>query len=242
MPIKVKCIMCGKSIVIPPSRYKQSNGNFYCSINCKGEWQKEHLKGKSNPQWKGVFIKCDYCGEIIHKEPNQLKGKKNHFCSRRCQWKHFSENYSGKNNSLWTDRILVNCDYCGKKLNKPRWEVYEHNFCSQNCFHKWLTPKISGENNHNWNGGSSSKPYTHIFIHKLREKIRIRDNLECQICNLSQEENLRKYRKKLNVHHIDGNKTNDKLDNLISLCNKCHSKVHRGILEIRPQFEVVQIA
>jgi len=39
----------------------------------------------------------------------------------------------------------------------------------------------------------------------------------CNICN--SEENVV-------AHHIDGNRTNNDLDNLIPLCRSCHGKVH----------------
>lgn len=35
--------------------------------------------------------------------------------------------------------------------------------------------------------------------------------------------------KMLDVHHIDGDQTNDMLDNLAVLCRSCHMKQHRGV-------------
>jgi 5-methylcytosine-specific restriction endonuclease McrA len=32
---------------------------------------------------------------------------------------------------------------------------------------------------------------------------------------------------RLEVHHIDGNAHNDRLDNLITLCSTCHRKTYR---------------
>jgi len=32
----------------------------------------------------------------------------------------------------------------------------------------------------------------------------------------------------LDVHHVDGNPTNDDLENLVVLCKSCHRKVHNG--------------
>jgi hypothetical protein len=84
-------------------------------------------------------------------------------------------------------------------------------------------PRITGENNHNWNGGNSkNRKYSQDEWIKLRKKIYERDNHTCQLCNTKSE--------LLHAHHklewsrypelaLDPN-------NLITLCNKCHAKVH----------------
>ena len=41
----------------------------------------------------------------------------------------------------------------------------------------------------------------------------------------------------LEVHHIDGNRDNNILDNLIILCANHHSKVHRGSIEITDEIK-----
>ncbi len=57
-----------------------------------------------------------------------------------------------------------------------------------------------------------------------------RDNWECQNCGMSQEQHILLFRTGLNVHHKDdrGNKKstrNNGLDNLQTLCVRCHAKV-----------------
>ena len=83
-------------------------------------------------------------------------------------------------------------------------------------------PRLVGKNNPNWNNGSSFEPYGIGFNDCVRGKIRIRDNHTCQECWKKQEE----LKKKLCVHHIDYCKTNNSTLNLISLCNKCHTKTN----------------
>lgn len=56
------------------------------------------------------------------------------------------------------------------------------------------------------------------FDSSIKEQVRCRDKYKCQICGCSQLENGRQ----LSVHHIDYNKKNSKLNNLISLCRNCH--------------------
>ena len=84
--------------------------------------------------------------------------------------------------------------------------------------------------NPNWNNGSSFEPYGLDFNNNLKEQIRKRDNYRCQECLRHQDElfkkvkggKIRKY--KLHIHHIDFNKQNNNQNNLISLCNSCHTQ------------------
>ncbi len=73
-----------------------------------------------------------------------------------------------------------------------------------------------------WQGGKSFEVYGKEFNNKLKEKIRDRDQHKCQICFKSECED----KTKLSVHHIDYNKKNNNINNLISLCKKCHCKAN----------------
>lgn len=53
---------------------------------------------------------------------------------------------------------------------------------------------------------------------KLREKIKFRDNFQCQMCMLPENEDL------FQIHHIDGNPAHTNGDNLITLHRECHRK------------------
>lgn len=82
-----------------------------------------------------------------------------------------------------------------------------------------LSEERKGEKNPNWNGGTSFEPYCSRFNEQLKEQIRERDGRTCQLCNV------REGSKKLHVHHIHYDKPNCDPD-LISLCNRCNSKVN----------------
>lgn len=82
-----------------------------------------------------------------------------------------------------------------------------------------------GEKSHFWKGGISFFPYPLGWIETLRDSIRQRDNFTCQECYIHQDE-LDGFHKKLAVHHIDYDKNNLNPDNLIILCDSCHSKTN----------------
>lgn len=92
----------------------------------------------------------------------------------------------------------------------------------------WTNPeyreKHEGENHPQWSYGASFLPYTQDWTEDLKDSIRKRDDYQCKICLLSQEEQGRK----LDVHHIDYDKTNCDPSNLVSLCDSCHAKTGFG--------------
>jgi ribosomal protein L37AE/L43A len=61
-------------------------------------------------------------------------------------------------------------------------------------------------------------PISYIPFLKAKKEVLKRDNYQCQLC---------KRNIKLLVHHIDCNKNNNNLDNLITLCIQCHLGIHR---------------
>jgi len=106
---------------------------------------------------------------------------------------------------------------CNSCENKRRWKNidYKTNFIEKR--------KLQiGENSPSWQGGKSFKPYPLGWTKTFKEQIRYRDGYKCQLCGCSEVENGRK----LSVHHIDYDKNNLNLNNLISLCMTCHNKTN----------------
>lgn len=89
-----------------------------------------------------------------------------------------------------------------------------------------IREKTSGPNSCHWKGGVSKENYPSEFDANLRSEIRNRDNYICQLCGKTQQAEGRR----LSVHHIDYDKTNNQDLNLITLCRKCNGKVNRGRL------------
>lgn len=84
-----------------------------------------------------------------------------------------------------------------------------------------MSESSTGENNHEWKGGVTYFPYCHKFNDKLKERIRIRDDHTCQLCNEKQNG------RKLDIHHILHDRENCE-PLLISLCRKCHGKANHN--------------
>ena len=77
-----------------------------------------------------------------------------------------------------------------------------------------------GAKGSNWQGGKSFEPYGIEFNRELKAVIRKRDNNCCRLCGK------RKYKRERDVHHIDYNKQNNDINNLITLCVLCHTKTN----------------
>lgn len=82
--------------------------------------------------------------------------------------------------------------------------------------------KVRGEKNPNWVPDKPVGCYGIEFTYGLKERIRFRDGYKCRICGCPQVENITS----LQIHHIDYDKKNSEDRNLISLCNRCHSKTN----------------
>lgn len=83
---------------------------------------------------------------------------------------------------------------------------------------------ISGDKNPSWRGGVGQE-YPHEFSRSLRNFVRERDHGVCQICGV---EVTKRGKTMGHIHHIDGHKDHNDLDNLILLCLNCHIKVHKS--------------
>ena len=128
------------------------------------------------------------------------------------------------------------CEVCGKE----KIDTNKRKFCSTKCYHKSKTGKasplkgtkwkrrrtflerlrFSGKNNPAWKGGVSKLPYSIGWTKILKEKVKMRDNYTCQECFLEQKDSNWSF----HVHHKDGDKFNNSMKNLITLCSSCHGK------------------
>lgn len=77
---------------------------------------------------------------------------------------------------------------------------------------------LFGEDNPNWQNGVAKDNYTRKFKQILSPMIRKKIK-KCQKCYKNND---------LVVHHIDYDKKNDSIKNLITLCRSCNAKVNFG--------------
>lgn len=150
--------------------------------------------------------KCLDCGKIIGKLSKRCKS-----CARL-----------GKNNPMYGIYLIgKKAGMFGKhhsKDSKKKISLNHIDVSGKN--NPMYGTHRTGSSNPAWQGGISFYPYNIKFNKKLKEKIKKRDKYICQICGKKLNEFL------LFIHHIDYNKMNCKCNNLITLCNSCHSKTN----------------
>lgn len=86
-----------------------------------------------------------------------------------------------------------------------------------------------------WNSkGGHKNQKTIRYMHSqrfdgLRVNVLIRDGYKCNVCGMTDAEHKDTYQREITIDHIDGNgryadKPNNTLDNLWTLCLKCHGR------------------
>jgi len=210
-PVGLTCKECGETFEVP---YKERKKRKFCSVACSAKHTGKQQRGEGNPAWVAkIKCICKLCNKEFEVTPYYAQGRQ--FCSGGCvrQWQ--LENWSGENSPAWVEPIELECAECGMGfMVKPS---KKRKLCSIECRHKWYSRMYGGENSHSWLDGRSFEPYGTEFDDELRALIRDRDSYACRWCGEEEGETAH------SVHHIDYDKTNNKQDNLITLC-----RVHHG--------------
>jgi len=151
-----------------------------------------------------------------------MKGERNPFYGKT-HTKETRENLSkiavGRSHSEITRRKMSE-SHKGKKLSEEtKKKLSEMRKGKNNPMYGkgYLT---TGENHWNWRGGISFEPYSPDFNEALKREIRERDHYVCQ--------NLDCFKYGNTVHHIDYDKMNCSLSNLITLCVSCNLKANHN--------------
>jgi len=156
-----------------------------------------------------ITLKCHYCGRNYSVSPYYVPTSK--YCSRDCMYK------------ARRKRVTLKCKWCGKEFKiKPSKAKAGRKYCSKIC-HDKATLFKKGEQHPLWNEGSSFAPYPPEFTDKLKLKIKKRDGFRCSLCQLSEEESIKKFGVPLHIHHINYDKFDNSESNLITLCVCCHA-------------------
>lgn len=163
---------------------------------------KEWLKTKKEKQ---IFCLC--CGkEITGKYKNEKK-----FCNSSCA--------ATYNNKLYPKKLKVKkerqyCINCGNVL-----ENRQQLFCNLHCSTEYRYVEYIKR----WKNGEESGISGEYGISKnIRRYLKEKFGNKCQLCGWG-EMNVFTGNVPLEVHHIDGDYTNNKEENLQLLCPNCHS-------------------
>ncbi len=164
-------------------------------------------KGKSglpaNRPKNGSDKICLYCGKAFYK-PASAQDRK--YCSENCYYM-----------ARWGGSRMLNkvCTICGSQFHVTLCQDADKVTCSAACSRSAKRHRLEGEKSPLWRGGRT-RPYCKEW-HYYRQFALERDNYQCALCHSTD---------RIQVHHITPYRysQNHDLDNLITLCRRCHSK------------------
>jgi hypothetical protein len=254
--VKIECERCGKENWVRWQRVRQGKGRF-CSLECFNEFQREEGTrkwgvdnarfhwDKSNNRWQAYWH-------------DEASGKPKSTTKARWLWKKWIDTIPDRSlvvtykdgnpenceldnlelmpRSAWNEIHLIGhevSDETKQKLSdahsgKTLSDEHKRKI-SRSLYARWESGEFEdihvGENNYKWRGGVEGA-YPKEFNIKLKRQIKERDKDKCRICGQIQE--------RMEVHHIDGNRNDNSLDNLILFCVSCHHRVHDGAKESDP--------
>ena len=130
-------------------------------------------------------------------------------------------------------KVVMTCDLCGKRFQKIRAEIHEHNFCCREHFYRWNAKRVS---EYNRTENPMNKPGG-VLESRLKRSEAQRDSGDGKTYRkyLGRHEHRVVAEKKLGrplkkgeiVHHIDGDFRNNDPDNLLILPSQSeHCRIH----------------
>lgn len=147
-------------------------------------------------------VSCKICAKEFYAKPFFLKNGHAKYCSQKCMR---VGSRTGK---------MVKCYSCGKEVYKTqkalRVSKSKTYFCNKSCQTKWRNSVFIGVKHANYKNGLHS--YRSVMSRNKVPKV-------CKICKTIDE-------RILAVHHIDRDRKNNSVLNLVWLCHNCHFLVH----------------
>ena len=149
-----------------------------------------------------LIKKCEICNQEFTTKPSYVAKGQGRFCSVKCRGLSLRKGQE------------IQCFLCDKKAYKSKINLGRSKsgkfFCSKSCQTKWRNEEFRGSKHANWKGGRYS--YQSVLLRNNIPKI-------CKLCGT-------KDKRVMATHHIDRDKYNNKVENLVWLCHNCHHLVH----------------
>ena len=208
--VDVICERCGASYRVRRTKFNAGNAK-YCSKQCFHEQQRDDaqvLYGYENgtPFWdcKKWCVHWYDFGGIMHSTSYQ-------------KW--WWQNNVGE---VPVGMFVYLLDANNENIDPANFAIGTRHDISMTNKHKQDGKIIHrGKDSVLWRDGKSLVSHPKEFTPALKKQVFERDNKKCRICAISVVPVGERI-----VHHIDANKNNNVLENLILLCRSCHSRVH----------------
>lgn len=149
-----------------------------------------------------VEVVCPVCGKTFETVQSRIDARKSVgkslCCSRKCGF------------SPRTKRITRSCAHCGKSITRRASEMRsEKSYCSRQCYHQGRV--LTMDRYIKFHVGTRGINETTVREHRL-----------------IWEEAYGPLSPDMNIHHINGNKSDNRLENLMAVPMKKHMMLHNG--------------
>lgn len=147
--------------------------------------------------------------------------------NKRKRWSRYYTQCRNCGTSSVKHRSLGLCEECypkSEEFREMQMDAYYRNYKRRNKYNKNYSKKYSQRENVRERMKSE---YDLRNYGGNRAKAIERDGFRCAYCHLTREDNKLVYGKDLFVRHIDNNRKNNELSNLITLCYGCFEKIRK---------------
>lgn len=170
-----------------------------------------HTDGEGRRR-KHIMLQCETCKTEFPKPLRFAKKKDTHYCSPKCG--HIGRKVSS----------VVECDFCKKPHERKPSRATKSGlvFCSRRCKELAQTAMHQLLSCGNEFGGAAG----------YRERALRYYGSKCEWCEYA-------FEKLLDVHHIDRNRQNGAIENLMVLCVLCHTLDTRNMVRVGDSRELV---
>jgi len=234
MAVEKICVQCSNVFSIPNRR---SDLVKFCSRQCRTE------------AGRATFA-CVQCGSTFSRPKSDNPDAIHRYCSPACH--HSSK--KGLKHKINPDsvRYYKVCEVCKVSFRVTLTRKETARFCSMKCkseslaFKEECSVSQRGEKHWRWTGGLY-KTGTGYIRHKSKvndsEKFSFNHRLIVLSAILEHDQNhpflievdgIKKLRTEIEVHHIDRNRSNNELSNLLAVTKFAHAQIHHRNREPKP--------
>ncbi len=155
---------------------------------------------------------CHRCGLKFQRRNSYASKRPIQFCGASCAILHRWDK-SGR-----VERVKTQCQVCGKEIVQSKTK-HQH-YCSRGCSSRAHSARMTGSENSNYRGQAAVSLYRETKeVQCIRAMVMARDGNSCVVCGESE--------KRIHIHHLNEQKKDDRLENMVCLCIACHNSVHK---------------
>lgn len=198
----VPCGTCGKAVWRTPATVRP---NTYCSATCAMDGRRPRMR---EPRVARIVKPCVGCRTPMRRLPGDAMRYR--FCSVPCARRTIGGAKRGVPKGPWPAAQRVKLSESLKRKFRAEWSDRRAQ----------MSVQMRGEGNPRYRDGRQMRPYAPGFTERVKLQVAKRDGFRCRRCDAPRLKGTHV------VHHIDGEKHDHSLGNLVLLCKPCHGRTH----------------